>query len=271
MSQSPSISLLKFSQWRPIGVCDKGISQHRRAKIFSKTDLNRICSPGITRHNWSKHPEVLKIVERYAKEVAGISSQAKGMKRPGIARIRLVGAVLGHDQTPELNLESEDGRVQFFQVEFRDNAEGRRRNFRTIHGLTTLFIGLALWGIWNWWDAEFFFGRRTQGTVNRTVCNKRTDEVRHIDELRKLRREMIGKLKSLPDWSRLKTARTVCSEPAGRVEDHEILLLRCLVSTREETKGLDKLSAPKLVKMESCAGTLCSAGLAHLDVYCRQL
>ena len=271
MSQSPNISLLKFSLWRPIGVCDKGPPQQRRAKMFSKADLNRICSPGVTRHNWRKHPEVLKIVERYAEEVAEISTLTKGMKRPGIAGIRLVGAVMGHDQTPELNLESEDGRVQFFQVEFRDTAEGRRRNFRAIHGLTALFIGLALLGIWNWWDAEFFFGRRTPGTVIRTICNKRADAGRHAVEMRRLRREMIGKLKSLPDWSRLKTARAVCSEPAGRLEDQEILLLRCLVSTREETKGLDQRSAPKLDEMENCAGTLCAAGLAHLDVYCRQL
>ena len=83
--------------------------------------------------------------------------------------------------------------------------------------------------------------------------------------------EMIEKLKSLPDWSRLKTARAVCSEPAGRLVDQEILLLRCLVSTREETKGLDLRSAPKLGEMESCAGTLCAAGMVHLDVYCRQL
>ena len=47
------ISLLKYVQWRPIGVCDAGEGKHRKAKMFSKVDLKIVTSPEIKRENWS--------------------------------------------------------------------------------------------------------------------------------------------------------------------------------------------------------------------------
>ena len=57
---------LKFSEWRPIGVCDQGRANQRSARMFSKRDFEKICSPGVDRKNWEKIPQIRKLVERYA-------------------------------------------------------------------------------------------------------------------------------------------------------------------------------------------------------------
>ena len=62
----------------------------------------------------------MQLITRYANEVAKLSALTEGMYSPEISEIKLVGAVLGLDQTPILNQESSDGKVQFFQVSFRD-------------------------------------------------------------------------------------------------------------------------------------------------------
>ena len=114
------ISRLKFIQWRPIGVCDTGAGKERKAKMFARHDLACVTDPEVKRENWRQQPKVMELIQRYASEVAELSTLTNGMQSPEIAEIKLVGAVLGHDQTPNLNQESEEGRVQFFQVSFRD-------------------------------------------------------------------------------------------------------------------------------------------------------
>ena len=114
------ISHLKYIQWRPIGVCDTGTGKERKAKMFSRFDLACVTAPEVKRENWREHPKVMELIQRYAHDVAELSSLTNGMQAPEIAEIKLVGAVLGHDKTPNLNLESADGKVQFFQVSFKD-------------------------------------------------------------------------------------------------------------------------------------------------------
>ena len=119
------ISRLKYIQWRPIGVCDTGVGKDRKAKMFTRTDLAEVTSLEVNRENWRQQPEVLQLIQRYAHDLAGISNLTDEMLSPEIAGIKLVGAVLGHEQTPNLNQESADGRVQFFQLSFQD---GKTKN-----------------------------------------------------------------------------------------------------------------------------------------------
>ena len=114
------ISRLKYIQWRPIGVCDTGVGKERKAKMFTRTDLAKVTSPEVNRGNWRPQPEVLQLIQRYAHDLAVISNFTDEMLSPEITEIKLVGAVLGHEQTPNLNQESADGRVQFFQLSFQD-------------------------------------------------------------------------------------------------------------------------------------------------------
>ena len=114
------ISQLRYIQWRPIGVCDSGSGKKRKAKMFSRSDLAKVTAPNVNRQNWHQNQEVMQLILRYSEEVAKLSALTVGMTSPEVSGIKLVGAVIELDQTPKLNQESSDGKVQFFQVSFRD-------------------------------------------------------------------------------------------------------------------------------------------------------
>ena len=76
--------------------------------MFSKSDLARVTAPDVNRGNWRQNQEVIKLIVRYANEVAKLSTLTEGMYSPEISEIKLVGAVLGLGQTPILNQESSD-------------------------------------------------------------------------------------------------------------------------------------------------------------------
>ena len=69
---------IKFAQWRPIGVCDNGPPNQRKAQLFSKLDFAIVTAPGVTRENWRQHPEVLKLIRRYAQDF----HFSAGIRRP---------------------------------------------------------------------------------------------------------------------------------------------------------------------------------------------
>ena len=94
------ISPLKYLKWRPIGVCDSGSGKERKARMFSSSDLARVTAPNVNRGNWSQNQEVIQLIARYANEVAKLSALTEGMYSPEISEIKLVGAVLGLNQTP---------------------------------------------------------------------------------------------------------------------------------------------------------------------------
>ena len=72
----------------------------------------------------------MELIQRYALDVADLSSLTNGMHVPKIDEIKLVGAIIGHDQTPNLNMESAEGKVQFFQVSFKDGKTDKSRDWR---------------------------------------------------------------------------------------------------------------------------------------------
>ena len=126
MNISKKRSSLKFSKWRPIGVCDKGPNSIKKAIIFSKNDLLKINSNKINRGNWKNSPYILEILDKYAKKLSKISIISNKMKNPTISNINLVGMVLGYKETPNLNFESKDGKVQLFQIEFIENKKKKK-------------------------------------------------------------------------------------------------------------------------------------------------
>ena len=111
---------MRFSQWRPILVCDNAPDGERKARMFVRDDLEKVLAPGIGRNNWEDSLELRKIIERYAKDVEKLSPKAKVLKRPKVAEIRLVGMELRFAPTPGLNKESIEGQVQLFEVSFEE-------------------------------------------------------------------------------------------------------------------------------------------------------
>jgi len=171
--------------------------------MFSRRDFEKICSAGVNRKNWEKIPKIRKLVERYALEVSRFSNLTKDMKKPGIVSIKLVGAVLGHEETPGLNLESKDGKVQLFQVEFEETAEPKKER-SWLKYILFAFLGMALL-------ITLFFSMNLNFQTNPNVSQKGSNascrgialQQSRMKTMKDLRRDLLSDLKGLPEWSRL--------------------------------------------------------------------
>ena len=263
---------LKFSEWRPIGVCDHGRANQRSARMFSKRDFEKICSPGVDRKNWENIPQIRMLVESYAMEVARFSNLAKDMKKPGIVGIKLVGAVLGHDETPGLNLESKDGKVQLFQVEYEETAKPRAEGrFGWVKYLLYALLGIAaLLAMIPLLNLDFQSSQNSSKRGTGHMCNNRSTKP-YLQTLKGLRRDLMSDLKGLPEWSRLQSLSRLCAEAASGIQEQEIVFLRCLLNAREDTQKLGSKKIPGILRMEGCADSLCGENLQHLQPYCRRL
>ena len=262
---------LKFSEWRPIGVCDQGRANQRSARMFSRRDFEKICSPGVNRKNWEQIPQIRKLVERYALEVSRFSNLTKDMKKPGIVSIKLVGAVLGHEETPGLNLESKDGKVQLFQVEFEETAEPKKER-SWLKYILFAFLGMALL------ITLFFlmnFNFQTNPNISQkgsnASCNSNAPQQSRMKTLKDLRRDLLSDLKRLPEWSRLQDVQNLCSEGGVGSQQQEIVFLRCLLRVRAETETLGTAEITGISRMERCAESICAENQQHLQPYCRRL
>ena len=268
------ISQLRYIQWRPIGVCDSGEGRLRKAKIFSKADLTRITSPEIRRDNWRKNPKVMKIIQDYANEVAELSTLTAEMINPEISEIKLVGAVIDHSQTPSLNKESIEGRVQFFQVCFREGKT--QKTFKdkwkfffkwigiTFCILTTLLLIYLLFNFFSEYSLKRF-----QESVSKCGTNRKN--FTYSKELNDIRKSLLSKLNRLPEWITLKDARLNCSRSGFGVNEREQILLDCFITVRNKTRNISYKERPNLKEIEECAVNLCNRNLKHLVTFCKRL
>ncbi|MBC8257775.1 MAG: hypothetical protein H8E38_02065 [SAR324 cluster bacterium] len=241
--------------------------------MFTRTDLATVTSPKISRDNWRQHPEVLKLIQRYALDVAALSPLTDKMQSPEIAAIELVGAVLGHDQTPVLNQESSAGRVQFFQVSFKEgktkiNLAGKWKKIFQFLLLTAFgIIGTALI-IFIVSQLSLFTFKKTQESV--AACSTNRQKPAYSEELRTLRTTLVAELNSLPAWSTFKEARLNCIGGRMSVQQQEQRLLTCLSTVRNRTQNMPLKSRPNLKQIQACATTLCKKNLPHLYSSCKR-
>ena len=268
------ISLLKYVQWRPIGVCDSGEGKQRKAKIFSKVDLDRITSPDVGRRNWRENPQVMKIIQHYAIDVAKLSTLTNGMLNPEVSEIKLVGAVLDYDQTPNLNSESIDGRVQFFQVSFKESKIKKKSNntlkffFKWIAITLGLIFTIVIMYLFLKSFSEFSIKKGHKSEPN---CSYDRASLYYLDELRNIRKSLLTELNRLPEWLIFKDARKHCIGNTMGLKNQEKILLECFITIRNRTKNIKFSSRPNLKKMETCAIKLCQSNLNHLTSLCKKL
>ena len=270
------ISRLKYIQWRPIGVCDKGEGKRRKAKIFSKADFLRVTSPGIERLNWRKNKKVIEIIKLYAKDVSKMSSLTDGMANPEISKIELVGAVIGHNQTPNLNKESVDGKVQFFQVSFKDGKNKKSSKIKWKNWLVRVVICFVI--IMSLVLIYFFynyFSELSLKKVQKSVmhCSTNRKDLVHLKELKDIRKSLIDELSSLPGWIKFKEIRLHCAGSGIDIDvnNQEKLLLDCYIKVRNRTKNIVYKDRPNYYRIEKCAINLCKRNLKHLASKCIRL
>ena len=267
------ISHLKYIQWRPIGVCDTGTGMERKAKMFSRFDLACVTSPEVNRENWRESPKVVELIQSYACDVADLSTLTNGMHAPEIDKIKLVGAVLGHNQTPKLNLESAAGKVQFFQVSFK---EGKTKNITRkwtkwlkwilISMITFLVMILIILLINRFWLLSL-----KNNELPASVCSSKRQNAAHTAELAEIRKSLLAELSRLPAWLTFKEARVHCTGGRMMLKQHEQRLIQCLLTVRNRTKNISASSRPDLNQIETCAINLCRRKLPHLNSSCKRL
>ena len=268
------ISRLKYIHWRPIGVCDTGEGKERKAKMFSKDDLAKITSPGINRKNWDQKPEVLKLIQHYANDLAELSNLTFEMLSPEIEEIKLVGAVIGHEKTPNLNQESIDGKVQFFQVSFQEGKPKSILSKKLKKWIICLFIagvfflGISLIFLMAGWFSSFPLNS-SKKTVS--VCSINRQEIKYLEHIKSIKKSLVIELKRLPAWSTFNEVRTYCIGGGMTVKQQEHRLLQCLLKVWNRTKIISKDSRPNLNKIEDCASVLCQRELPHLYESCKRL
>jgi hypothetical protein len=268
------ISRLKYIQWRPIGVCDTGVGKERKAKMFSRTDLAKVTSPEVNRGNWRQQPEVLQLIQSYAHDLEGISNLTDEMLSPEIAEIKLVGAVLGHEQTPNLNQESADGRVQFFQLSFQDGKTKKVSSKNWKKWLIWLMIAVVVFlGMTSMFLIASRFSLLSLNSSKKSVsvCSTNRQEAKYSEHLRDIRKSLVFELNRLPAWSTFNVARTYCIGGKMSIKQQEQRLLQCLLKVRNRTKNIPPASRPSLNKIEACASTLCQRELPHLSEFCKRL
>ena len=225
------ISPLKYLQWRPIGVCDSGSGKERKARMFSRSDLDRVTAPAVNRGNWRQNQEVMQLITRYAKEVAKLSALTEGMYSPEISEIKLVGAVLGLDQTPILNQESSDGKVQFFQVSFRDGKPKKTSFINWKKWLKFLLIAagsiIALILIYlSIIQVPKFTDR---GTKRSESCGSNRQKKAYAEEIQSIRKSLLMDLTRLPEWSTFRESRFKCTTGKLNLIKQEQILLHSVL------------------------------------------
>ena len=267
------ISHLKYIQWRPIGVCDTGTGKERKAKMFSKFDLATVTGPEVKRENWRERPIVMELIQRYARDVADLSTLTNGMHTPEIDEIKLVGAVLGHKKTPNLNLESAAGKVQLFQVSFK---EAKTKNITRkwtkwlkwiFISMTTFLVMILIILLIN----RFSLISLKNNDQSASICSSNRQNVAHIAELTEIRKSLLAELNLLPEWLTFKEARVHCTGGRMILKQHEQRLLMCLLTVRNRTKNIPASSRPDLKQIEACAVTLCRYKFSHLNSACKRL
>jgi len=267
------ISHLKYIQWRPIGVCDTGTGKERKAKMFSRFDLASVTGPEVKRENWREQPKVMELIQLYARDVADLSTLTNGMHAPEIDQIKLVGAVIGHNQTPNLNLESADGKVQFFQVSFKEGQTKKSSRkwtkwLKWISISMTAFLVLILMILL---INRFSLLSLKNKEQTASVCSSNRQNVAYTVELAKIRKSLLDELSRLPAWLTFKEARVHCTGGRMLVKQHEQRLLQCLLTVRNRTKNISVSSRPDLNQIETCAINLCRRKLPHLTSSCKRL
>ena len=267
------ISQLKYLQWRPIGVCDSGSGNERKASMFSRSDLTRITAPDVNRGNWRQNQEVMQLIVRYANEVAKLSSLTEGMYSPEIYEIKLVGAVLGLDQTPVLNQESSDGKVQFFQVSFRDGKPKKSSFINWKKWLKFLLIaaGSIIALILIYLVINHVSKLPDWNIKKNEPCSSNRQKNAYAQEILSIRKSLLMDLSRLPEWSTFREARVQCTPVKLKLINQEKRLIQCYLTVRNRVNDLPATARPDLGKIESCVEILCSRGLAYLSSLCGRL
>jgi len=263
---------IKYSAWRPIGVCDSAPPGVMKAYMFTRKDLEIITAPGINRENWQENKKVVKILRKYARKVAKLSTQTKGMKAPSIGSIKLIGSITHHKQTPGLNLESEAGKVQLFQVEFINRERSESKYSLLLLSLFLLLLILVAAG--GFLALRYYQQRMDHVPISQKIlhgkrttnsCNGARESMAYKSDLNEalLNLETVIKSQGILNKDEFN-----CNPQFYNIDQMEVHLVECFEKA-EKINLRTQLEDETYIKIKSCLNRVCSENLrGKLDRLC---
>jgi hypothetical protein len=258
-AQNSTSQKLKFSEWRPIGVCDDAPPGIQKAQMFTREDFLVVIAPGVNRDNWRKNTHVMKILYRYGARLAKQSTRTNGMKQPEISNISLVGAVMKLAVTPLLNRESKDGKLQLFQMEYEDKGMNKKWPRMIILGLLlvillllAVFLGVALYRKAQSHQLQPIRFRSATTTYH---CENPGDPSGYEQRLNEVGRIVQLKVNGLFNQGRLTSAFN-CVENKPQLALKEQGFLECYALVQRNGM-LSQLPPADLKKVKACQKALC--------------
>ena len=270
---------LKFSEWRPIGVCDGASPGRQMAQMFTREDFLTVTGPGISRDNWRNSADVMRVLDHYARELMKISSLTLAMRKPGVSRISLVGTIMHLSLAPHLSKESKDGKLQFFMIEFKDRAvaNGRQKRGKKIgRKLWILFVALLSLATAALIAALFFkvavrqsqpdlsrFPKRTYTGIFCKIPGNAALYMRHLDEALGILQFQIDDLY----YRAVVAKKPNCIEPLRLTSRKERLFLQCMDVFRRKAKFAE-ISPEEHRKLIGCRSRICGMDSYREDPVC---
>ena len=258
---------MRFSQWRPIGVCDNAPDGERKARMFAQDDLEKVLTPGLGRNNWEDSLELRKIIERYAKDVARLSPKAKVLKRPKVAEIKLVGMELRFAPTPGLNKESIEGQVQLFEVSFEEEELPPPMKWplgwiAVIGALLLILSGMLI-------AIPLLQENGSKSAASRDVlCGTGRASMTYKSHLQQMLRELELYARSTPTGRNMSYSRSACEDPSGNVPKDEASLLRCVLQLQRTDSAFLRTRTSE--RAQFCVNQICANRLPKHQAFCRQ-
>jgi hypothetical protein len=258
---------IRYSKWRPIGVCDDAIDSKRKAQMFSRDDLEKVLAPGIGRDNWEESPELRKLIERYAKDVAKMSSRAQGMKNPRVKSVKLLGMELHLSLTPDLNRESVQGQVQMFEVSFEEAPPftiPKQAILWTALG-SLLLIALGVVGAMLLPEKE---NSAKVAEKRDVLCGTGRASLVYEQHIQQVQRELEAYARSAPATGGV-SFRSACEAGGRSVPEMEAQLLKCVLQLNRTDRVFETSRTAE--RATFCAAKICDHEDRMLQTYCRQL
>lgn len=265
---------LKYSEWRPIGVCDKAPPGVQKAQMFSREDFLVITAPDVNRENWRSRPEVTSILQRYCSMLAKQSTTTTGMKKPVVSNIKLVGAIMKLAVTPDLNKESEDGKLQLFQVEFEDKGVKKKRKLLPAILVILLILLLILsiilgFAIYDRLQTKQATSRRFRSTGSYTIhyCNDSENIAGYTRDLENANRILQREVTDLYNQGKIMLKRQ-CDGASSSLSIKESQFLECY-SLIWQHDALSTIPRADLMKVNACRKKICRKGQNPQSAVCR--